>query len=132
MSIKHREYRELKRIEKAFKNYLPIMFATLSMAGLYTLLAIMIWQATAGMPNAIDGDDGLPKIYDLFLVLSVLLIWITSITICKSILNWKPKKFKQSKSAWTDKIPKKNDPLHPALNNKKNRMPGPPASNHAD
>ena len=124
----------MKRVEKAFSNHIPIMIAVLSMAAIYNVLAIIIWQATDGLSNAIDDTNGLPMFYDIFLVASIILLWITAITVCRSIRIWRPRQIPKDKSRWTDKLPRKSDPLHPALSrkNKKARTPGPPASKHAD
>jgi len=123
--------RELNRIEQEMGNYVAICFGIVLIAAIYNVLCIIFWQAVAGLPNAIDNDDGLPAIYDAFLVFSMLLVNVMTIVSLHSIYRWVPKriKFKKSlnkKSMW-------DDPVNRSLEKRIwDRRPGPPTSKSAN
>ena len=107
-------------------NYVVICFGIILIAAMYTVLCIIFWQISAGLSNAIDNDPGLPAIYDAFMLASIVLVDVMSLTAVYSIIRWVPKKKRinplKKKSIW-DGSPK---------NRIWDRRPGPPATKGAD
>ena len=131
MNSKLTANRELNRIEHEMGNYLVICFGIVLIAAIYNVLCIIFWQAVAGMPNAIDNDDGLPALYDAFMVLSMVLVNSMTVVALYSIYRWVPKRIKflqpkQNKSKWDAPV---NRPLDKRI---WDRRPGPPVSKSAD
>ena len=113
---------ELKRVEAAMANHRIIIAGIILIAALYTCGCIIIFQMVSGIPNAIDNDDGLPRMYDLFMFASVIVVNLMAYASVRSILNWIPKRIRKrqsTKSIW-DTIPSGNP--------RRTSMPGPPAS----
>jgi len=97
-------------------NYRQVILGVILIAGLYNCLVILVWQATTGLPNAIDNDDGLPRIFDLLLFISIILVDLMTLIVAKSIIDWRPK-LKSNKSKW---------------NSTAGSIPGPPATKRVD
>jgi hypothetical protein len=118
--------RELNRIEQEMSNYVVICFGIILIAAMYTVLCIIFWQISAGLSNQIDNDPGLPAIYDAFMLASIVLVDVMSLTAVYSIIRWVPKKKRfnplKKKSIW-DGSPK---------NRIWDRRAGPPATKGAD
>lgn len=122
-------HQELKRVEYAMRDHYVICIGILLVAGLYTVLCIIFWQAVAGLPNAVDDDPGLPVTYDLFMASSIILVNFMAYASVRSITGWAPKDVRKPKKKVASKWDKPPSRVGiPAAG----RMEGPPASKNAD
>lgn len=85
-------------------DYWLIGGAFVLLAGLMNVIIWLFWSATAGMPNAIDNDPGLPVVIDW--MLTICLFMVNSAAFIIPWRLWTLTKTPAKKvNKWTTKIP---------------------------